>query len=110
MSQELTSVVEPFVRRGLFPNAEVAVAEFARDYVLRQIEQYRAIDASFQARYGMTYEQFEAYLRSRSRSLSESPSPTLNQAIMAEEDDSLDWKVARDMLQNWLGLQGEVPR
>jgi len=38
MSPELTAVVEPFVRRGLFPNAEMAVSEIARDYVLRQIE------------------------------------------------------------------------
>ena len=30
MSPELTAVVEPFVRRGLFPNAEMAVAEIAR--------------------------------------------------------------------------------
>ena len=27
MSPELTAVVEPFVRRGLFPNAEIAVSE-----------------------------------------------------------------------------------
>ena len=27
MSPELIAVVEPFVRRGLFPNAEMAVAE-----------------------------------------------------------------------------------
>ena len=50
MSPELTAVVEPFVRRGLFPNAETAVAEIARDYVLRQIERYRAVEAAFQAR------------------------------------------------------------
>ena len=42
MSPELIAVVEPFVRRGLFPNAEMAVAEIAGDYVLRQIERYRA--------------------------------------------------------------------
>jgi hypothetical protein len=108
MSSELTAVVDPFVRRGLFPNAEVAVAEIARDYVLRQIERYRAIDASFQTRYGMTYEQFDEYLRVRSKALSEAPSPALNKAIMVEEDDALEWKIARDMVRSWLGLQGEV--
>jgi hypothetical protein len=47
MSPELTAVVEPFVRRGLFPSAETAVAEIARDYVLHQIECYRATGAAF---------------------------------------------------------------
>lgn len=110
MSPELIAVVEPFVRRGLFPNAEMAVAEIARDYVLRQIERYRATEMAFQARYGMTYEQFDDYLRARSAILSKKPNPALNQAVMLEEDDALDWKIARDMVQSWLGLQREVSR
>ncbi len=110
MPSELTAVVEPFVRRGLFPNAEIAVAEIARDYVLRQIERYRAIEMGFQARYGMTYEQFDEYLRVRSNKLGEAPNPTLNRAIMAEEDDAMDWKIAREMLRSWLGLQREVTK
>jgi hypothetical protein len=110
MSPELTAVVEPFVRRGLFPNAEMAVAEIARDYVLRQIERYRAMETALQARYGMTFEQFDDYLRARSEILSKNPNPALNQAIMIEEDDALDWKIARDMVQSWLGLQREVSR
>ena len=93
MSPELIAVVEPFVRRGLFPNAEMAVAEIARDYVLRQIERYHAVETAFQARYGMTYEQFDDYLRVRSETLSKNPNPALNQAIMIEEDDALDWKI-----------------
>jgi hypothetical protein len=109
MTLELASVVDPFVRRGLFPSAEAAVTEIARDYVVRQIERYRSIESSFQARYGMSYEQFDEYLRARSKILSASPNQTLNQAIMVEEDDAMDWKIARDMLQSWLGLQREVP-
>ena len=108
MVTKVTAVIEPFVRRGLFPNAEMAVAEIARDYVLRQIERYRAIEAVFQARYGMTYAQFDDYLRVRSQTLGENPSPALNRAVMSEEDDALDWKIAREMMQSWLGLQSEV--
>lgn len=87
----------------------MAVVEIARDYVLRRIEHYRAIEAAFEARYGMTYEQFDAYLRARSKMLSENPDPALNRAVMAEEDDALEWKIARNELRSWLGLQGEVP-
>jgi len=108
MSPELTTVVEPFVQQGLFPNAETAVVELARDYVLRKIEHYQTIEAAFQARYGMTYDRFDAYLRARSRILSNAPDPALNRAVMAEEEDALEWKIARDMLRSWLGLQAEV--
>ena len=79
----------------------------AHDYVLRQIERYRTAIENLQARHGMTYEQFEAYLKARSALLATSPSPALNQAVMAEEEDALDWRIAREMLQSWLGLEAE---
>jgi len=108
MTDQLAAVIEPFVRRGLFASPEKAVVEMARDYILRQIERYRAIADSLQAKYGMTYEQFEAYLKARSATLATTPNPTLNQAVIAEEEDALDWKIAYEMLQSWLGIQAEI--
>ena len=108
MSAQAMTIVEPFVRRGLFASPEQAVTEMARDYVMRQIERYRVTVENLQAKYGMTYEQFEAYLKSRSATLSAHPDPALNQAVMVEEEDALDWKIARDMLTSWLGLQAET--
>jgi len=105
MSDQVATLVEPFVRRGLFATPERAVAEMARDYVLRQIEHHRATVERLQAKYGMTYEQFNAYLKSRSKMLTASPSRALNQAIMVEEEDALDWKIANEMLESWLGLK-----
>jgi len=102
MSTRVINVVEPFVRRGLFANPEQAVTEMARDYILRQIERHRAIVESLQTKYGMTYEQFNDYLKSRSAMLA--ATPALNQAVIAEEEDALDWKIACEMLQSWLGL------
>lgn len=106
--QTVTSILQPFVQRGLFSSTEKAVAAIAQDYILRQIERYHAIDERLQAKYGMTYEQFEAYLHARSRMLGSSPDVKLNQAVMLEEEDAHDWQIARDMLQSWLGLHGEV--
>jgi len=108
MISQVVSVVEPFVRRGLFATPEQAVIEMAHDYVLRQIERYRSVVESLQVKYGMSYEQFDAYLKVRSSMLAANPNPALNQAIMAEEEDALDWKIAREMLQSWLGLQAET--
>lgn len=107
MNTTVTMIIEPFVRRGLFASPEQAVTEMARDYVLRQIEHHQAIVQKLQTRYGMTYEQFEDYLRARSETLQAVPDPALNLAVMAEEDDALDWKIAREMLRSWLGLQIE---
>lgn len=107
MSNPVT-IVEPFVRRGLFPTAESAVAEMARDYVLRQIEHHHAAIEQFQIKYGMNYDQFNSYLKSRSATLATTPNPVLSNALMKEEEDALDWKIATEMLQSWLGLQAEV--
>ncbi len=108
MSDQVSTVVEPFVRRGLFASTEQAVVEMARDYVLRQIEHFQSITEKFQSKYGMSYEQFDAYLKSRAAKLASKASPQLNQAIMTEEDDGLEWKAANEMLQAWLGLRSEV--
>jgi hypothetical protein len=58
MTDQVASVVEPFVRRGLFPSPEKAVAEMARDYIRRQIQHYQSVIEGLQAKYGMTYDQF----------------------------------------------------
>lgn len=108
MTDSVAHIVEPFVRRGLFDTPEDAVAEMARDYVLRQIEHYRDIVEAYEAKYGMTYERFDAYLRARSERLAAEGDSGLNQAVMLEEEDALDWKSAREMLRSWLGLQSEV--
>jgi hypothetical protein len=33
---------------------------------------------------------------------------TLSEAEMQEEDDWLDWKAVREILENWLGLRQET--
>ena len=108
MADAIDTLVYPFVQRGLFTTTEQAVAEMAREYVLCQIEAYRRQIQIFEERYGMTYAQFGAYLQARSATLADHPDPTLNQAVIAEEEDALSWKIAQDMLLNWLGLQTEV--
>ncbi len=103
-----STIIEPFVQRGLFESEEKAVAELARTYVVAQIQQYQKKIEALQAQYGMSYEQFEAYLQIRANELLNSPNPTLNQALMREEDDAFDWKTALEMQSSWLGLQVEA--
>lgn len=108
MAATVESVLEPFVRRGLFATPEGAVRQMARDFVLRQIEFHRNEITTLETKYGMHYEQFNQYLATRSHILVESPNPALGQAIMLEEDDALTWKSSIEMLEAWLGLRAEA--
>jgi len=61
----------------------------------------------------MNYQQFRQYLRERSEllvkdDLSDEKRQILGKAVMVEEDDLLDWKVAREILESWLGLRQEI--
>jgi len=49
MTDQVASVVEPFVRRGLFASPEKAVVEMAREYIMHQLEHYRSVIESLQA-------------------------------------------------------------
>ena len=100
MSEQVATLLSPFVKRGLFDSPEKAVVTLARDYTLHQIERHQNVIEQLQNKYGMSYEQFAAYLEARSAVLTKSPSPELSQALMEEEEDAFDWKVANDMLIN----------
>ncbi len=103
-----STIIKPFIQRGIFTNQEGAIAEMARTYIVGQIQEYQQTIDTLQSRYGMSYEQFETYLQLRADELMRRPTKALNQAIMHEEDDSLDWKVAREMQASWLGLRIEA--
>ncbi len=106
---QLLAILEPLVQHKVFASPEEAVRQLVSDYVLRQIDQYRERVTGFEKRYGMTFEQFGAYIKERSHllireSLEAAPKKRLAQAIMTEEEDWLDWKIAKETLEDWLGL------
>jgi hypothetical protein len=109
----MTSQVEALIKRKLFASEEDAIQELVRDYVLRQMAVLQEGVLQFETKYGMNFQQFTQYLHERSVLLEKKALPakqlkTLNAAVMQEEDDCLDWKAARELLENWLGLRQEV--
>jgi hypothetical protein len=113
MNTRVESVVEPLVKRKLFATEEEAVRSLLREYILQQIGQLQRELSGFERKYGMSFEQFVRYVHERSALLEEgdlSPDQrkVLGRAVMQEEDDWLDWKAAREMLESWLGLRQEV--
>ena len=113
MGASLNSMMDLLVRRGIFASEEEAIRELLRDYVLRQISKLRRETARFERKYGMNFQQFGEYLHERSLlldkgDLSPEQRGVLGKAIMQEEDDWVDWKVAREMLESWLGFKREM--
>lgn len=113
MSATSTSALEPLIKRRIFDTEEEAIHELLQEYVLRHITALRQQLDRFEQEYGMRFQQFNDYLHERSGfldrdDLSAHQRQVLGQAIMQEEDDWLDWKVAREMLESWLGLRQEI--
>lgn len=105
--KEVMALVEPLIRHKAFASTEEAVSELVADFVLRQIDRYRERIGSLEKRYGMTFEQFSAYLKERSALLVNGhldleQKKEVAQAVVAEEEDWLDWKIAREFLNGWL--------
>jgi Arc/MetJ-type ribon-helix-helix transcriptional regulator len=113
MTTAISTAIEPLVKRKIFGTEDEAIRELLRDYVLRQIAALRREVVRFERKYSMRFQQFSEYLHERSMllekgDLSAEQRQALGQAIMQEEDDWLDWKVAQEMLEGWLGLRQEV--
>jgi len=113
MPATISKAIEPFITRKVFASEEEAIRILLRDYLLREVARRRREIKRFENTYGMDFQQFSAYLHERSillakGDLSPEQRQALGRAIMREEDDWLDWKVAQEMLDSWLGLRQEV--
>ncbi len=101
-AHDVTAIVEPLIRHKAFASTEEAVSELVADFVLRQIDRYRERIGSFEKRYGMTFEQFSAYLKERSSllvngHLDPEQKREVARAVMVEEDDHLERRI--DLLE-----------
>lgn len=105
MSSNVAEIVAPLVNNGLYENAETAVKDLMAQHIVHQIERYHAVIEQFEEKYGMRYSQFTAYLNARAKQLASQPA--LQKKFMLEEEDALDWKIAGEMLDSWLGLKGK---
>ena len=113
MNENINEAINFLIKRKIFKTEEEAVQNLLRDYILGQIADLRREIGRFERKYGMRFEQFTDYIHDRSvllekGNLSAEQRLNLNQAIMGEEDAWLDWKVAQEMLDSWLGISKEI--
>jgi len=106
MSPDLAEIVRPLIEKGQFENPETAIRNLTADYVLRQIKHYRNTVKKYERKYGMRYGQFTQYLGERAKNLLSDNA--LHKRFMSEEDDALEWKMATEMLESWLGLREKI--
>jgi hypothetical protein len=113
MSVSISAPIKLLIKRKIFKTEDEAIRNLLRDFILRKIASLRRDIGRFERKYGMRFEQFSEYVHDRSvllekGNLSEEQRLNLSQAIMQEEDVWLDWKVAREMLDSWLGISKEI--
>ncbi|MBM3144751.1 MAG: hypothetical protein FJ010_07225 [Chloroflexi bacterium] len=106
----MSTLIEPLVRRNIFSSENEAIQELVREYVMRQVNGLQKEVRQMEHKYGLNFQQFEKFLHERSALLISSDLSTeqrqsLSRSVMEEEDDWLEWKAAREMLENWLGLR-----
>jgi hypothetical protein len=113
MNANINKTIKLLVKRKIFKTEEEAIQSLLRDYIMGQIAGLRREICRFERKYGMSFQQFSDYIHDRSVLLEKGNLPAdqrvnLNRTIMDEEDAWLDWKVAREMLDNWLGISEEI--
>ncbi len=91
MNIAMSQAIAPFIQRQIFHSEEEAMQEILRDYILRQITKLKREMQHFRRKYGMTFQQFGAYLHERSlllqnEQLLPEQQQRLGQAVMQEED------------------------
>ncbi len=113
MNVALTDVVKPLVRRKIFATEEDAIRTTMSEYILRHISALQQEISQFENKYRMRFRQFGDYLHERSvlltkGNISPEQRQALGQAIMQEEDDWLEWKASKEILESWIGLREEA--
>jgi len=106
----MSTMIESLVKNRLFANEEDVIKSLLADYIVRHIGKQKRDLKRFERKHSMSFERFEEYLHERSDllekgDLSREKRQALARAIMQEEDDWLDWKVAKEMLESWIGLR-----
>jgi hypothetical protein len=113
MKTSVSTLIAPLIRRKIFASEEQAVRELLSEHIVRQIQIHRRTISRFERKHGMSFEQFVVYLHERSSivtsgGLAPEQLRLLGQAVMLEEDDWVEWKAARELLESWVGISGEI--
>jgi len=84
----------PLVREGLFKSYDELLKSLLLDYIDRQIALHEEQVRAFEAKHGMTFEEYTRNLRGR--------------ATIVEEDEWMDWEEALVFLRKWNKIKRQL--
>lgn len=90
----LDTIAGALVSQERFSTKEEALCALARSAIHAKVSRYRRRILRFQRKYGQDFESFSSSLRER--------------ATPEQEDDWLDWKSARAMLEEWHAVDASL--
>ena len=84
----------PLVREGIFKSYDELLKSLLLDYIDRQIALFEGQARAFEAKHGMTFEEYTRNLSGR--------------ASIAEEDEWMDWEEALVFLRKWNKMKRQI--
>ena len=99
--QEATPILEyadrifaPLVREGIFKSYDELLKSLLLDYIDRQIALFEGQARAFEAKHGMTFEEYTRSLRGK--------------ASIVDEDEWMDWEEALVFLRKWKKIKRQT--
>jgi hypothetical protein len=87
-------IFTPLVREGIFKSYDELLKSLLLDYIDRQIARFDGQARDFEAKHGMTFEEYTRNLSGR--------------ASIAEEDEWMDWEEALLFLGKWKKIKRQT--
>lgn len=100
--------LSPLLVKDLFTSEEEAMRELVLSYISRKVAELSIGVESLEEKYQMNYLQFQSFIQKEiqfSKKATLEEKKNLSKSIMAHEDDLLEWKAKREILESWLELR-----
>ena len=94
LNQVANWLAEPFVRTGVYPNAEQALKHIFLDYIQRQIAWAEVAVQRYEQKHGAPFATWTRAIAGK--------------ATIADEDEWMEWEAVLDMLAGWRQIQAEI--
>lgn len=100
--------LSPLLVKDLFTSEEEALRELVLSYISRKVTELSSGVQNLEEKYKMNFLQFQNFVQKEiqlSQKANLEEKKKISQSIMTHEDDLLEWKAKREILESWLELR-----
>jgi len=104
-------IIDPFLAHGICKNEAEALKMLAKDYVQRQVGQYRERVEHFRSFYQISVEEFAKQVAALCQGFETIPALghlSKRQQVLQAEDDLEEWQAAEQFLARWQAVEAEL--